>query len=364
MTHDEAFLQAIREAPEDDTPRLVYADWLEEHGRSERAEFIRIQCALARKEQDQSRAKELRDRAERLLEAYWDEWLAPLRDVLRPEVPRVAGNLGHLFLPFRPGFLRHFRRGFVESLVLTSEWFTSHGGELSGLLPLADLGLMGADHHARTLAACPHLGGVSRLRFVDYYREPLTATGAPALAASPHLGRLRELFLASNNLGDAGLAALAAAPWARGLRLLIAADNGLTADAVSALCDAGLDGLAVLVLDHSQLGDRGLAALAGSPILRGVRTLSLLYCGIGDGSVAALADSPHAAGLEWLGLAHNAITDQGARALARSPHLARLEMLSLSGNPVSPGALESLARSPNLPRLSGLHPGTHPGGRR
>jgi uncharacterized protein (TIGR02996 family) len=32
VTHDVAFLRAIHEAPEDDTPRLVDADWLEEHG--------------------------------------------------------------------------------------------------------------------------------------------------------------------------------------------------------------------------------------------------------------------------------------------------------------------------------------------
>ncbi len=47
MTHDEAFLQAIRETPFDDAPRLIYADWLEEHGRAERAELIRLQCRLA-----------------------------------------------------------------------------------------------------------------------------------------------------------------------------------------------------------------------------------------------------------------------------------------------------------------------------
>jgi uncharacterized protein (TIGR02996 family) len=45
---DEAFLQAIIESPDDDTPRLVYADWLEEHGQAERAAFIRVQCELAR----------------------------------------------------------------------------------------------------------------------------------------------------------------------------------------------------------------------------------------------------------------------------------------------------------------------------
>src|SRR5262249_3522190 len=38
--------------PEDDAPRLIYADWLEEHAAGEadrdRAEFIRVQCELAR----------------------------------------------------------------------------------------------------------------------------------------------------------------------------------------------------------------------------------------------------------------------------------------------------------------------------
>jgi uncharacterized protein (TIGR02996 family) len=33
VTHDEAFLQTIREAPGDATPKLVYADWLGEHER-------------------------------------------------------------------------------------------------------------------------------------------------------------------------------------------------------------------------------------------------------------------------------------------------------------------------------------------
>ena len=47
MTHDEAFLQAMVETPDDDTPRLVYADWLEENGDADRAEFIRLQCELA-----------------------------------------------------------------------------------------------------------------------------------------------------------------------------------------------------------------------------------------------------------------------------------------------------------------------------
>jgi uncharacterized protein (TIGR02996 family) len=44
------FLDAILADPGDDTPRLVYADWLEEYGQAERGEFIRVQCELARHE--------------------------------------------------------------------------------------------------------------------------------------------------------------------------------------------------------------------------------------------------------------------------------------------------------------------------
>lgn len=48
MTHEEAFMEAILAAPADDAIRLEYADWLEEQGRVERAEFVRVQVAMAR----------------------------------------------------------------------------------------------------------------------------------------------------------------------------------------------------------------------------------------------------------------------------------------------------------------------------
>ncbi len=41
-------LAGVRAAPDDDLPRLVLADWLEEHDSSEWAEFIRAQCLLER----------------------------------------------------------------------------------------------------------------------------------------------------------------------------------------------------------------------------------------------------------------------------------------------------------------------------
>lgn len=40
MSDGEALLKAILEQPDDDTPRLVYADWLLENGLGLRADFI------------------------------------------------------------------------------------------------------------------------------------------------------------------------------------------------------------------------------------------------------------------------------------------------------------------------------------
>ncbi len=81
MTAEErALLRAVCEAPDDDLPRLVYADWLEEHGRPVRAEFIRLQCAWARALHDPERG----DRvylANRLQDLVWahgeDCWEPP-----------------------------------------------------------------------------------------------------------------------------------------------------------------------------------------------------------------------------------------------------------------------------------------------
>ena len=45
-----AFLADSKEHPEDDTPRLAYADWLAENGHDARAEFIRTQIEISRVE--------------------------------------------------------------------------------------------------------------------------------------------------------------------------------------------------------------------------------------------------------------------------------------------------------------------------
>jgi uncharacterized protein (TIGR02996 family) len=51
----QGFLHAIRAAPDDETPRLVFADRLAEDSDANRAPFIRVQVALARPAQDDPR---------------------------------------------------------------------------------------------------------------------------------------------------------------------------------------------------------------------------------------------------------------------------------------------------------------------
>jgi uncharacterized protein (TIGR02996 family) len=42
LSDEEAFLRAIADAPDDNAPRLVYADWLDEHNQPQRAEYARL----------------------------------------------------------------------------------------------------------------------------------------------------------------------------------------------------------------------------------------------------------------------------------------------------------------------------------
>ena len=45
MTDRDAFIRKILANPDDDGPRLVFSDWLEEEGEADYAKFIRLQCA-------------------------------------------------------------------------------------------------------------------------------------------------------------------------------------------------------------------------------------------------------------------------------------------------------------------------------
>ena len=62
MTQEASFLHAVLENPEDDATRLIFADWLDDNGQPERAEFIRLQVEGARLPLDAEGQKERRKR--------------------------------------------------------------------------------------------------------------------------------------------------------------------------------------------------------------------------------------------------------------------------------------------------------------
>jgi uncharacterized protein (TIGR02996 family) len=48
MSEEEILLAAIDANRHDDAPRLAYADWLQEHGEEDKAEFVRLEYQLRR----------------------------------------------------------------------------------------------------------------------------------------------------------------------------------------------------------------------------------------------------------------------------------------------------------------------------
>lgn len=58
LPEERALRAAIIAHPDDDTARLVFADWLQEHDQERRAEFVRVQVAIAARRRDEPPAKD------------------------------------------------------------------------------------------------------------------------------------------------------------------------------------------------------------------------------------------------------------------------------------------------------------------
>jgi uncharacterized protein (TIGR02996 family) len=89
---DEHFLEAILASPQDPSPRLVYADWLEEQGDS-RGEFLRAVHELSQAPLGSARYRRLRSRCGLLTRGDDTEWL---KLVLRPPFAEIRRRLQEL----------------------------------------------------------------------------------------------------------------------------------------------------------------------------------------------------------------------------------------------------------------------------
>lgn len=178
MTPD-AFLQTIRENPDDDGPRLVYADWLEERG-DPLGEFIRVQCELARIGDGESpNLKSLRRREDELLRAHQWEWFGKLARWLHDG-----------------SFTPCFARGFVERVKVDADILVGDHELVGELCPLLrSMTLFRASEFWEGIALCPLLSRLRKLEISDW----LVYDQALVLANSRHFAELESLSVWVHN---------------------------------------------------------------------------------------------------------------------------------------------------------------------
>jgi uncharacterized protein (TIGR02996 family) len=415
MSEQQALRQACLDDPEDRLLPLVYADWLEEHGYSDRAEYIRVKVAYERLQELDVCDDELLDR--------WGYHARLLRERLPQHLNDKVRSLD-----WRNGTHGHASANVADFLTLGEELFRAipdlysmsfeSGCERAPELFRSPLlrRLRGLGFHAYRLAEgeqeqaiaalcdCRHLESLTELdlslnrltprllarlagsRYLTSLRclrcssAWVDDAGAEALAEAPWLGRLRRFSLWGNRIGPDGVAALFRSHRFPLLHTLELADNPIGSKGVQTLAsspglgsllhlelrqtklrEAGVCPLAAapwlskverLCLGNNPLGDRATCHLLGSPNLGPLQRLELGNAGIGDPAMLALAGSRRMARLVHLGLEGNEVTDIGAIALARSPYLGSLVKLNLNENRVGDAGFPALVAS--LDKLSDL----------
>jgi uncharacterized protein (TIGR02996 family) len=237
----DALLAAIVAQPDEDTPRLVYADWLEEHGDPKQAKFIRDSIIFARAQKDSEETIALGKRLRLMEKEGEEEWLLALGiDVGRADFDRglpyraAYWNIDYFLdesaslfarLPLRelilvddsgsdwdeetlgkvaviPELARlhtlHLSSNYGHEIEVEGWKLLIHSPHLRGLQSLAAVDAELTDDHAVALAKCKNLAGLVNL---DLSGNPITVTGALAIMRSPHLKNLKRFSVAEGGVG-------------------------------------------------------------------------------------------------------------------------------------------------------------------
>ena len=333
-----AFLQDIKQNPDDDTPRLILADWLEEHD-DPRGEFLRVQCELARHSTKGRRHAELKVRERELLSRFEREWLAPLWQDGARATAEATFRRGLIQLRLRADDF--FRQAYSRS----AAWATTEGPSWIEQVSLWNL----TQQFLAELAAAPVMARLTSLclRFSGEGHFP----AADILAGSHECSNLVSLELLDFGIDDTDLHCLTDSPHLLQLKRLGLIDNSVHGPAIPDL--AKFTSLEALDLSRNQLGDAGVQALS-KVAFGNLRRLGLDYNRVGDPGARALAASPGCARLRALSLTGNVITNDGAAALAASPVAASLRALTLGQNMIGARGADALVKSPHLKRLAVL----------
>lgn len=355
-------LDDVIENPDDDTPRLVMADWLEERGDEvavNRARFIRLQLSRAKVSEHSPEAWASRREENRLLSKHRSEWLGRLEKI----TSKVT-----------------FDRGFPDDVVAGVAVFQKNADALFSLTPVRRLQILRISQTKLTMADLAAVDGMKRLRGLSVRNSSLGDARVADLLRVLKMPHLAELDLTGTDLGPRALAALRKADLPR-LRSLSLAINGaistadqvtgalagrplssldlsrtnLDAQELAALAERpGLASLTELELSGDTLGARAAARLFASPNLGRLTRLGLALTDVRQGGATALSRCERLAGLRHLDVSACQLEGRGLANLLSGPHLTALERLDLGGNGLDAAAVETLAAWPGLASVRSL----------
>jgi len=188
MTDRMAMLQSVLANPDEDIPRLVYADWLEEFGNDAdvaRAHFIRIEIEAEGLPANSPERIEAESTAAKLFNKHGTTWNA--------ELPNWGAWYDSSLV---------YRRGFVEELRTVFRRFASDGDELLRAAPITRLKLTGENRNVRAIGHFRDLSRIVWLQLATHliYNESGTLSWTELHESFASFGNIQTLVLSNNSL--------------------------------------------------------------------------------------------------------------------------------------------------------------------
>lgn len=340
---EQALLDRIAQAPEDDALRLEYADYLDSI-HDARGEVVRLQVEMTQlsSDEEEERFPALWDRAEKLLEAEGREWYRPLAAL------HLWPTLGTEFCPeffMSRGLLESIWVHVPDVLPRYAEQLWSFAPTLNSLAFFDTLDVPG-------FARLPQLKRLRELSILCNEPDQAEADMA-ALADCPYLEKLESLTL-GYSINEAAAQRLFAAGWLDQLRELDLQRADLSAASIEALTSrGGLYVLKSLDLGGSGFTEKAATNLSENPAFRDLVSLRITDAPLAGATIRELALGawPH---LERLDLGGGELREDDVEFLAEAPSLPALETLNLRGSAIGSRGAAALATSPYLQRIQSL----------
>jgi uncharacterized protein (TIGR02996 family) len=305
-----ALIRTCKESPEDITPRLVLADWLEENGDPDRAEFIRLQF--------QRRSKDSSRREFELFQINRSRWLGSLSQLksVIPEYGFFRFEISEIYLwNIKPSQLEDFAP-WIEQASLT---MTQLRGPVADLRHLREAQLLDEVPILKILV-CPDRFGLES--FSRLLMEFLTSLRS--------MSRLHTFRLESHALVPYDLVVLTSIPWFRKLRELSILGGPIEVSDHFARLNRDRDLMSQLRSLRIVLQDEGFTHLARTRYLHQLRHLALGSLPQSQEIVSEFTQSSLLSRLRMLSIKLSSEKDQQSFSqLISSANVQRLEVLEV-----------------------------------